>query len=255
MIMSQVQRPTYQELKPFLELVFSQDLRNIELAIQLAKGQGLDLKPILYNLYQLCTGIYHHKPDTYEEFGDREKKQIQSLGAPHQQFISVTSTIFKELPYEISYLRQLKNLYIYVDWSLYKHKPYPYFSRLPTWLAELDYLENLNIAGASLKELPDFVCQLKNLRTLRVMKTPLDKLPKNLGNLSKLESLVLGNNQLKTLPESILDLKYLRHLDLRNNPFDEYWSTTLLKRKLTNRTGRLMRKVLSRVVHKRRQNS
>ncbi len=59
---------------------------------------------------------------------------------------------------------------------------------------------------------PDFICNLKSLKSLHLSSVYIPTLPAALGNLTNLESLEIGLTQLKELPESIGKLNALKEL-------------------------------------------
>ena len=71
----------------------------------------------------------------------------------------------------------------------------------------------------NLSELPNNICDLKQLNILSVDYCNLKCLPSAIGNLTKLEYLQLRGNNIKELPSSIQYLKELQDLDLSHNKF------------------------------------
>lgn len=79
-------------------------------------------------------------------------------------------------------------------------------------------LTELNLANNKLKELPDYIGRLKNLKVLNLGQNQFKKFPKVILKLKNLEELYLNNNDLKSLPDNIGDLNKLNLLKLDNNP-------------------------------------
>ncbi|KAF2294300.1 hypothetical protein GH714_009025 [Hevea brasiliensis] len=86
---------------------------------------------------------------------------------------------------------------------------------LPENLGNLESLEELFLCGSAIKEIPDSICNLKNLVELSVETCAnLLGLPANLGNLESLERLIADGTGIKELPESICNLKNLTELSV-----------------------------------------
>ncbi|KAL4585961.1 hypothetical protein LXL04_010589 [Taraxacum kok-saghyz] len=86
---------------------------------------------------------------------------------------------------------------------------------LPNDLDELTNLEELLLMETHIKWLPDSICMLKHLKTLKLESFQLlQELPKDLGRLVCLEKLILNSTSIQCLPDSISLLKHLRSLEL-----------------------------------------
>ena len=91
----------------------------------------------------------------------------------------------------------------------------------------------LNLRYNDLKELPQEIIQLKNLKFLYLTRNQLQSLPQGIEYLQKLEVLDLERNQLNHLPEEIGYLPGLLSLNIANAgaglevPFTLCKSTTL----------------------------
>jgi len=68
-----------------------------------------------------------------------------------------------------------------------------------------------------IKNLPDSIGKLRNLKYLYLSHNPLTALPESLGELENLEELYLSDIKLKCLPESIGRLNNLKYIDVSNN--------------------------------------
>jgi len=79
-------------------------------------------------------------------------------------------------------------------------------------------LEILNFHGNQLRELPQSIRNLTNLRYLYLDHNGLTELPDSIGNLTNLKELHLINNDLTELPDSIGNLTNLEMLWLDENP-------------------------------------
>ncbi|PWA97619.1 disease resistance protein (TIR-NBS-LRR class) family [Artemisia annua] len=90
-------------------------------------------------------------------------------------------------------------------------------------LGQLESPEELCLYSTKIKHLPDIICRLKNLKSLKFnigdtfMRLPedlLEKLPENLGQLDSLENLSVCSKKIEYLPDSICMLKRLKSLDV-----------------------------------------
>lgn len=95
---------------------------------------------------------------------------------------------------------------------------------LPEEIFQLINLEALYINGAShgvtkskVSKLPSDIANLKNLKELDILYCSLEYLPNEIGDLSNLERLNLNYNKLQELPEKIIQLKKLKELKLMFN--------------------------------------
>ncbi|MGN6107139.1 MAG: leucine-rich repeat domain-containing protein, partial [Kofleriaceae bacterium] len=86
--------------------------------------------------------------------------------------------------------------------------------QVPDELRRLEKLEQLNLGGARLGEVPDAIFALANLRTLDLSTNELRALPERIAELAQLESLDLRANAIGTVPSAIGRLQALRTLDL-----------------------------------------
>jgi len=110
---------------------------------------------------------------------------------------------------DFSSLKNLKS--IYVDDK--------YIDKLPEGLETLENLESLNFSYTKLKEIPDEVYQMTNLKELILHYGPINNsISSEIKNLKKLKILDLGDNDVTgTLPEELCELEDLEYLDLLNN--------------------------------------
>jgi len=94
-------------------------------------------------------------------------------------------------------------------------------TQLPDALWELTMLEELDLSGNELRELPAAIGKLVRLRSLKLVSFPsgsqLSQLPAEISQLSNLIELDLRNNNLSQLPAEIGQLSNLVELNLRNN--------------------------------------
>jgi hypothetical protein len=79
----------------------------------------------------------------------------------------------------------------------------------------------LDFRGLKLRELPEAIASLTQLRVLYLHNNQLTELPEAIASLTQLQELDLSNNQLTELPEAIASLTQLRVLYLHNNQLTE----------------------------------
>jgi hypothetical protein len=91
---------------------------------------------------------------------------------------------------------------------------------LPDVIAELGFLEVLDLHETGLRELPEAIGDLLALEELRVPGNDLETLPTGLRRLVALRSLVLSANRLAGLPEEIGELAALEEIHAARNPLD-----------------------------------
>nr|GEX69488.1 disease resistance protein (TIR-NBS-LRR class) family [Tanacetum cinerariifolium] len=83
-------------------------------------------------------------------------------------------------------------------------------------LGQLECLEELGLSSRKIKHLPDSICMLKRLKSLKVCNGDLlEKLPQDLGKLECLENLFVRGEKIEYLPDSICMLKRLKSLEVR----------------------------------------
>jgi small GTP-binding protein len=78
-------------------------------------------------------------------------------------------------------------------------------------------LEDLNLNGNQLTELPPAIAQLSNLQSLNLNNNELTELPPAIAQLSNLQTLNLNNNELTELPPAIAQLTSLQRLSISGN--------------------------------------
>lgn len=84
-------------------------------------------------------------------------------------------------------------------------------------LCDLTELQELNLRGNLIRELPLMICRLSLLQTIDISRNQLMYIPESIGCLVKLEVLNADSNQIKFLPPSIGDLENLKTLNVANN--------------------------------------
>ncbi|MGW5238634.1 COR domain-containing protein [Monashia sp. NPDC004114] len=91
---------------------------------------------------------------------------------------------------------------------------------LPDWLVELPNLKTISIQNSSIEVFPPVLLKLK-IHHLAISSARLEELPIDLGRMSRLQSLILPGNLLESVPESILEMLDLVTLDLSYNHLSE----------------------------------
>ncbi|GJR40321.1 disease resistance TIR-NBS-LRR class family protein [Tanacetum coccineum] len=80
---------------------------------------------------------------------------------------------------------------------------------------QLQSLEELSICKVFIEDLPDSVCMLKQLKSLKLESCwRLRTLPNDFGKLESLEKLMLSSSSISRLPDSICRLKHLKYLEI-----------------------------------------
>ena len=95
-------------------------------------------------------------------------------------------------------------------------KNHYYYNKL-----EDTHIIGLRIFKEEVKDIPEIVGDLKELKYLVMSKNYSENLPKSIGNLKKLEFLDLNTNQFEELPDSYKNLNPLKFLDLYSNNFKQ----------------------------------
>ena len=128
------------------------------------------------------------------------------------------------IPTTITKLNKLENLYLDTNylptfWDQMKGLRELYVSSedeiLPESIKNLSKLEVLSIRSShSLKELPDWIGDLTNLKKLNITTSEIKTLPKTIGKLHKLEELSVTWTPLEILPDFFSNLTALKKIEL-----------------------------------------
>lgn len=189
------------EQERLLELFYSGQPANIQLAELQAPHFGFDLAPLVKNLLQVAeeVGWPLHNADKYEVLSQllqRRKIELQFVHSlpeglnllPQLEELSIEHFTLREVP---AFIGQIKNLRILrISWGLQCR-------RLSPAIGQLANLEELYLDDNALEELPDTIGDLQNLRILSLRNNALATLPASIGQLHNLRRLHLASNQLQ----------------------------------------------------------
>jgi Leucine-rich repeat (LRR) protein len=88
---------------------------------------------------------------------------------------------------------------------------------VPDFIVNLKKLKELSLAA--LNQVPTWIGSLKNLENINIQNGLFDSLPESFGNLKKLNAIRICDTNLNTLPESFSTLLTLEELILERNQF------------------------------------
>jgi Leucine-rich repeat (LRR) protein len=184
-----------------MNLIHSGSSPNIELALQLAKGQNIALDISNYTklyawLDYFVLGVHMNSP----------KAMLEELF--ELEVLNLTLSQQKKIPTFIGLLSNLRILIL----SLNNLKS------LPKTIGQLAQLESLHLNFNKIKRLPPEIKNLQQLKKLKLENNLIEKFPSNILQLHNLEHLNLENNQIAILPRNIGQLSQLRTLNLNHNP-------------------------------------
>ncbi|OJJ17641.1 hypothetical protein BKI52_27660 [marine bacterium AO1-C] len=193
----------------FLQLLRSQKRENIELALQLAKGNAAYQNEI-DKLVKIHDALFS-RPLGYSDDleGELTSKKLSDLNT---DFCSYVENNITYLPAEIDQLIHLTSLHISSN-SL---------KELPKEIGHLAKLEELWMGRNQITHLPKEIGQLQNLVYWDLPNNKIEHLPASIGNLRNLKDLDISNNQLKSIPQEVSQLKQLKELGLEGNPIPEF---------------------------------
>lgn len=145
-----------------------------------------------------------------------EENNIYDFPATEENMLSLERlripVSVSQLPPEFSNLRGLKYL------------SFPGCSEIPVFLFEFKCLKELRlgdygIAGRNIEVIPDLFDGLSSLVKLEILKLGVRELPESIFGLVNLKSLNLGWNNIEVMPSSVGKLINLEELDVRGNAF------------------------------------
>lgn len=129
------------------------------------------------------------------------------------QKLTLSSNKLRTLPVELSQLGKIRILQLNSN-QLGPKLPEAAFG------AEMKALEELELSGNLLEELPTTLGALPSLVRLLVARNKLQELPAALGGLGKLQHLDAAENRLTGVPAAVLEGTSLSELWLKGNPMD-----------------------------------
>jgi hypothetical protein len=209
------------EFENLKKLIMSWDKANLDLAVQLMKGNAelrksmksylqplFDAMPdklrLLKDLHQIPNYIGSIPLNKFNPTDDL-KEFLQSM--PIQR-ISFSYRKLELIPSWIFSLKQLRYLLLQ-DCGI---------KELPAAIGNLENLEQLNLDQNKLTTIPETIGQLHRLRKLQLDFNQITELPETVGSLSQLEWLCLENNKIEALPKACLQLSNLRWLSIEGTP-------------------------------------
>ena len=95
---------------------------------------------------------------------------------------------------------------------------------VPKAVSQLTEVEVLDLSRNPIKTLPQHLCNLQNLKTLKLSWCDLIEIESVVICLTSLEELDLSSNKFDTLPQDLSKLKHLKILRLENCGLTEVWS-------------------------------
>ncbi|KAA1246972.1 leucine-rich repeat domain-containing protein [Aquimarina sp. RZ0] len=184
---------TFQELMQHknLEILILDSLNIIKLP---------DAIKSLSNLKQLSL-INNPKLDLVQIFD-----QLSEL---HIEFLNLKNNNISLLPENITKLQKIKDLNL--SFNVLQHKKnYEYLSKLPL-------LYSLWIDHNNLKELPETIGALSQIRFLYIDHNSLEKLPEKITEMKKVWVIHAGYNRFRRLPPEFVKMKALLMVHINNN--------------------------------------
>lgn len=89
--------------------------------------------------------------------------------------------------------------------------------QVPEWIKDLKQLESLCLYANKITELPEWISELSALKKLELTSNSIKKLPESIGLLKNLNIFNCLGNQLSSLPKSLFQLPKLKQLHANNN--------------------------------------
>jgi Leucine-rich repeat (LRR) protein len=186
-------------------LLKSGTLDNLELAMGISEGLGINFEVLLEEVFDLSFWI---KNDwKYDDTSKDKIEIITDLLTKSSIDISLKSLV--KIPPSIGYFKNI------VEADLHGNE----LENIPPTIGNLNRLENLWVDSNRLISLPNEICNLENLKLLQVNNNLISRLPDNIGNLQKLEIFWADLNYLQYIPTSFFKLKNLKDVQLNFNEF------------------------------------
>ncbi len=105
----------------------------------------------------------------------------------------------------------------FYDYGLMLYRTRDKLDSLPAAIGQLVNLQRLHIKNQNIKVLPPELFELKGLKVLSIVYTPIEHLPKAIEKLDRLEHLEISKAGLKTIPNEIGQLASLEVLEIVHN--------------------------------------
>lgn len=213
-------------VQKLIQLIESESLVNIDLALQLIKGMGLPNDRELHRLLlsyrpvkvrRLCLQkgflqLFQNSPGVLgiTEYNLRFNDILPYFSQLHwlTGLDFANDPKFRTLPRGLEYFNYIK----------YLNLAYTSLSSLPKFMQHLSSLEELNLAYTPLKKLPLVLSFLMKLKTLHVTGTPIDNLFEILPHMPQLERIYLSMEHVQDLTDDAIDcLKKMKEIWIPEN--------------------------------------
>ncbi len=240
------------ELKALIQLIESWKAENLEIAVQIMKGDQ-HLKKAVAQYYQpilsqikgvgilsiskvpdklrniqlsdfeldynevLCS-FFHNMPlhSLYYSYQNLKTIPWWIFEIKNLVYLTMTHNELEEIPEAIG---TLKNLYkLNFDHNKIRE--------IPTVVGSLSSLVELRLANNQIKEIPEAIFRLHRLYKLQLDFNKISEIPEAIGHLSNLSSLCLENNKITILPRTMLQLKKLSWLSVEGSPLGDQLGLT-----------------------------
>jgi len=140
-------------------------------------------------------------------FTDVEEAARDPMNCTDLDLTSQKGKKLTTLPEEIRDLYHLERLYLSRN----------NIREIPNWIGDLQELRSISLYGNKIAELPEALRALKNLKKIDMEKNELTIVPEWISELSNLEYIDFSRNNIAYLPECMKFLKKITYLDLRGN--------------------------------------
>jgi Leucine-rich repeat (LRR) protein len=146
--------------------------------------------------------------------------------------LNLNGLIKSDIPDQIRHLTHLRVLQLAdgpkAEWSVEDvDKDQNCITEIPSWISELENLEELNLSNNSISYVPSSIAKLPKLKRLYLSSNRIEYVTKYLGHLQQLETLWLGANRTALLTDGIKSLTNLKELWLDGLPGSEYGPVSL----------------------------
>lgn len=193
-------------LEKIFDLINSELLINIDLALELAKSNGF-LKSVTEEIESQYKFLNRYILDDDKLNCHTLKDKIGFIQASHSLHIE------EDITPHLSKLAKLHKLN-----SIF-YKP-SHSTPFPDIFLDFKNLESLWISNCQLNKIPEKIRTLKKLKTLSIRNTPIDNISIITG-LKAIEFLYLENNKIKSIPSTISNMPNLKVLDIGKNQISD----------------------------------